>query len=1192
MNKLLKNPGKGRKRKSSSLEQKIDAAQKKKAKLRAASTLPPVTVSPSREMTTAYTVVGMIFRAIVLFMGVCGMMLFFGDAAKLVILNDARAENIVVDTSFVVLWSALITIVMMALSLHKISRIVSPLVLIGGIAAYMFGSYSDPIGFVKESFRRLYELILTNMADAGYTTYMQYVTEEPYSYDEELLVKFAVAAIIVVTGIVLGYAMSRRVYAAPVAITCAVYMVPVFMFNLTRTNKGLALALIFICGAVALYIFDCIYGGIFAARKEKKAAKKAAKKAKKDAKKAKKAAKLALKNSAAAAYNTAIEGGLPRSAAKKAHDAVYAKDKKEKEDAKKAEAARIKYEKQQKLEAKRAAKEEKAAARLAKKEEAKKLRAKAMAAKKSKNPDDAAALKQAKADAKSAARAAKKEANKDATAAKVTKFKTVAAGGYAGVMAMIIAFLSVAIPMAAVQKNFPIIDVINNRMQLVRTYVTAYLMGDDVDLNSLAMYGGVAELNPRNITFDTPQYTGQKLFSVESGYAAPVYMRSWIGTDYDLETDLWTSADSDEVLAYRERFGASYTPDNITYFFNKYVYPNALEVNKVDQYRNLDDYGFRVFQLHVSRVSGTSKILFVPSVMNAGLGIMDFGTIEHTEKKYSAYYDGIYSSRFFGEGTSYSTSSFTPVLKAEGLAENLEGSIEYYNLAKVYADTIDVINEEISDNLLFDEAREYTYETPLGEMKITGTDLSFLIPQFEADVAEIGYKIKSQSFVELYLAMTSAERKTFHNSFEKELNYRDYTEETYRTTFGSESIAELADQILAEAGIVQGEKYVHDKTAQANMSENQLKRLTAEERYGNVYDSWFTDASGNVIPRHEAVMAVINHLRYNYEYTLDPECEQVELLDEDGNVVLDEEGNPIMVDHVESETNLEAFLFEVKQGYCVHFATSAVALLRELGFAVRYDEGYIAANWNRTYDPAAVSTYRTSVRDYDAHSWVEVYYPAIGWVTYECTPSYCEEMYDLEDLTSSSTGSSGIDQSKVTVQEPIVPEETVVVDFGEDEVDYTALFIAIGVVIAVLVILSIIWTILKIRAGRAIAKRRKLIEEAKDERRFYDGQTDIHQYARDITDCIFDIFDGLGCPHETGELPTEYALRIDGDYADISKHKITDVMAIIEKEEFGGTLTFRELTTLAEYLSEIISSIYAGLPAMQKLRMRYFMDVI
>ncbi len=1188
MNKLAKTPRKGKKRKTDSLQQKIDAAQKRKAKLRATSTLPPQTVSPSREMTTAYTVVGMVFRALVLFMGVCGLMLFFGDAAEYLILSNARADHIVVDTSFVVLWSAVITLIMMAFSLHKIAWILSPFVLVGGIAAYLFGSYADPIGFVKESFRRLFDLTLTNMADAGYTTYMQYVTETPYSYDEELLVKFAIASVIVVTGIVLGYGMARRVYATPVALTCAVYMIPVFMFNLTRTNKALATALVFICGVVALYIFDCIYGGVFAARKAKKQAKKAAKRAKKDAKKAKKAEKLALKNRAATAYNTAIEGGLPRSAAKKAREAVFAKDKKEKEDAKKAEIARVKYEKEQKLEAKRAAKEEKKAARLARKEEAKKMRAKAASVKKSKNADEAAALKKAKADARSASRAAKKEAN----TGRVTKFKTVAAGGYAGVMAMIIAFLSIAIPMAAVTKNFPIIDVINNKMQLVRTYVTAYLMGDDLDLNSLAMYGGVAELNPRNITFDTPQYTGQKLFSVESGYAAPVYMRSWIGTDYDLETDLWTSADSDEVLEYRERFGASYTPDNISYFFNKYVYPASEEILKVDQYRNFDDYGFRVFQLHVTRTSGTSKILFVPSIMNAGLGIMDHGTIEHTEKKYSAYYDGIYSSRFFGEGTTYSTSSFNPVLKAEGLAENFEGSIEYYNLANLYADTIDAIMTEIAGNILFDETREYTYETPLGEMKFAGSDLSFLIEDFAADVTELGYKPKSQlSFVEMYLAMTSAERKTFQNSFDKELNYRDYTEETYRNTFGSESVAALADQILADAGIVQGEKYAHDKTAQENMNENQLKRLTAEERYGNVYDTWFTDTAGNPVPRHDAVMAVIDHLRYNYEYTLDPECEQVELLDEDGNVVLDEAGNPIMVDHVESPTNLEAFLFEVKQGYCVHFATSAVALLRELGFAVRYDEGYIAANWNRTYDPAAVSTYRTSVRDYDAHSWIEVYYPAIGWVIYECTPSYCEEMYDLEDLSSSGTGSSGIDQNKVTVTPELPPEELVEIDLGE-ETDYTALFIAIGVVILVLIALSITWTVLKIRANRAIAKRRKLLEEVKDERRYFDGQLDIHQYARTITDAIFDIFDGLGCPHETGELPTEYAVRIDADYTDISKHKITDVMAIIEKEEFGGTLTYRELLTLGEYLGEIISSIYAGLPAMQKLRMRYFMNVI
>ena len=51
-------------------------------------------------------------------------------------------------------------------------------------------------------------------------------------------------------------------------------------------------------------------------------------------------------------------------------------------------------------------------------------------------------------------------------------------------------------------------------------------------------------------------------------------------------------------------------------------------------------------------------------------------------------------------------------------------------------------------------------------------------------------------------------------------------------------------------------------------------------------------------------------------------------------------------------------------------------------------------------------------------------------------------------------------------------------------------------------------------------------------------------------------------------------------------------MNIIEKEEFGGELKFRELVTLAEYLGEIQSSVYASLSLRDKLRMRYLMNVL
>lgn len=1181
---------KGKKKSAAeTLQQKIDTAEKKRSRIRLENMPEAVTVSPAAGMNGAYTVIGFFLRALTLFVGVVGLNLFFFDAIKLVILNGAKAENITVSASFVLIWSAAVTVYAMLLSLHRISRSLSPFITVGIAAAYIFGQYSDPLGYISEAFRRFADLIFENMGEAGYTTYMQYISAEDYSYSAEALVSFAAAAIIVVSGLLLALSTAKRVRALGVTAICAVYMIPVFMFNITRTNKGLAALLVFICGVVALYLYDCLYGGVFAAKKAKKETKKAAKASKKEAKKAARTKKLNLKNSATLAYNTSLESGMPRSAAKKAKAAVLAKAEKEKKE-------RIQAVKKAKLaakaeakEAKRAEKERRKAAKLAAREESKKLKVRVSAAKKSNNPEALSELSQAKAEAKKALREAKKAKN----AVRTTELKTRAASGYAGGMAMLISVLAIWIPLVAVSKNFPIINVINNKMQLARTYVTAYLMGDDVDLNSLAMYGGVTELNPRNVDFNTPQYTGQKLFSVEVSYQAPVYMRSWIGSDYNLETDYWSSADAEEVIAYRSRFGSSYSPDNITYFFNKYVYPNALDVHKVDQYRNLDEFGFRVFQVHVARVSGNSRILFVPSIMNAGLGIMERGSIEPVSMKYSAYYDGIYSSRFFNEGSEYSVSSFNPVMKDPELAVNLEGSIKYYNVCRKYADTIDRIESEISGNILFNEEKEYTYETALGDITMTGSDLTFLCDMFEEEIASFGYKYKSQSFVEMYLLMTSGERRQYMNAFAAELNYRDYAEDTYTETFGSEKIAALAQEILAENGIVMGEKPVHDKSYLETKTENQIKRMSAEEKYGNYYESWFYDAeSGDVVPRHDAIMAVINYLRENYTYTLDPNCPQTELLDEDGNAVLDEAGEPVMVDLITADSNLEAFLFDIREGYCVHFATSAVALLRELGFAVRYDEGYIASGFSRTYAKDAVSTYRTSVRDYDAHAWIEVYYPAMGWIIYECTPSYCEIMYDLENTSVSA--SSGIDQSKVTVRDELPDlSDTIDTVFGTDEEpDYTALFIAIGIAAAAAVILSVVWAVMKKRAMKALEKRRKLVEEAENEQKYSDGETDIHSSAREITDCIFDILSALGMPPETGELPSEYASRVEAEYSDISRHKITDVMDIIEKEEFGGRVTFRELRTLAEYLDEIQSSVYSSLPAADKLRMRYIMNVI
>jgi hypothetical protein len=82
-------------------------------------------------------------------------------------------------------------------------------------------------------------------------------------------------------------------------------------------------------------------------------------------------------------------------------------------------------------------------------------------------------------------------------------------------------------------------------------------------------------------------------------------------------------------------------------------------------------------------------------------------------------------------------------------------------------------------------------------------------------------------------------------------------------------------------------------------------------------------------------------------------------------------------------TPLEDFLFFSKEGYCEHYATAMVMLLRHLGIPSRIVTGFLQGQWN-TYGNYFL------VRQQDAHSWVEAYIPGRGgrgWTTFDPTPS-------------------------------------------------------------------------------------------------------------------------------------------------------------------------------------------------------------
>ncbi len=77
---------------------------------------------------------------------------------------------------------------------------------------------------------------------------------------------------------------------------------------------------------------------------------------------------------------------------------------------------------------------------------------------------------------------------------------------------------------------------------------------------------------------------------------------------------------------------------------------------------------------------------------------------------------------------------------------------------------------------------------------------------------------------------------------------------------------------------------------------------------------------------------------------------------------------------------LRSFLFEDREGYCQHFSGAMALMLRMLGIPSRVASGFSPGTPAGSGDGYVV-------HDFDAHSWVEVYFEGIGWVPFDPTPA-------------------------------------------------------------------------------------------------------------------------------------------------------------------------------------------------------------
>lgn len=92
---------------------------------------------------------------------------------------------------------------------------------------------------------------------------------------------------------------------------------------------------------------------------------------------------------------------------------------------------------------------------------------------------------------------------------------------------------------------------------------------------------------------------------------------------------------------------------------------------------------------------------------------------------------------------------------------------------------------------------------------------------------------------------------------------------------------------------------------------------------------------------------------------------------------------------VDLDNFCDSFLFESKNGYCVHFASAFATTARMLDIPSRVVTGFKG-------DKSSMINNYLLIRASDAHAWVELYFDREGWVRFDPTTTATRELLSLE----------------------------------------------------------------------------------------------------------------------------------------------------------------------------------------------------
>ncbi len=276
------------------------------------------------------------------------------------------------------------------------------------------------------------------------------------------------------------------------------------------------------------------------------------------------------------------------------------------------------------------------------------------------------------------------------------------------------------------------------------------------------------------------------------------------------------------------------------------------------------------------------------------------------------------------------------------------------------------------------------------------------------------------------------------------------------------------------------------------------------------------------------------------------------------------------------EDYVDQFLFDTKAGYCDNFSTSMVVMLRTLDIPARWVKGFTsgekkAEQINR--DGEIYDVYE--VTNNNAHSWVEVYFPHVGWVPFEPTQGFSNfadfhMSTDLEDDEQSieipapdvdeehdersSTDDSDDEEEEVVAEDE---QEALATEQASSSFEFKTWYIALAIVSLTVMV----WVLYRKRFHIGMYFFGKKMKHKSDAESFQDA----YHY-------LLKLLGHKGYEKSSGETLREYAKEIDLSYATDAMGQLTGYyeQLIYNNRAHEAPISMKEIALWENFMKNIL----------------------